>query len=65
MTQSTARFPLYFKNMDERRFDCALILLNKDIQQLLNVSRPNWRLLANHSPMHTLQNLSILLGQHD
>lgn len=31
---ASSQFPLYFKNMEERRFELGVILLNKNIEQV-------------------------------
>ena len=48
-------FPLYMRGMDRYRFDYAVFLLNKDIEQLLGARRPNP--LAVLDLRHTLPNL--------
>jgi len=60
---SFAQFPLFSKGVEERRFECALILLNKNIEHLLNARVEDWRKLVVFS-QNTLENLDILL-QHE
>ena len=31
---ASSQFPLYFKNMEERRFELGVILLNKNIEHV-------------------------------
>ena len=61
---ASSQFPLYFKNMEERRFELGVILLNKNIEQMLQV-----RLSADGSSPYsknmreitfTLENLAVL-----
>jgi len=61
VVQSATQFPLFFRNADEKRFQCGCILLNKNIEHLLNIRCANWHQIAN-SHQNTLENLNILLN---
>jgi hypothetical protein len=63
VVQSFSQFPLFFRNADERRFQCGCILLNKNIEHMLNVRVANWFQHAKHaSSQNTLENLEILIS---
>jgi len=59
--QHFVQFPLFYSKVDQKHFECAVMLLNKNIQHLLNVRVPNWHKMAQHS-QNTLENLDLLLG---
>jgi hypothetical protein len=56
-----ATFPLYYRNVDEKRFEFACVLLNKNIDQLGLVCVPDWtEKISNRTAM--LSNLHLLLS---
>lgn len=59
---ASSQFPLYFKNMEERRFELGVILLNKNIEQIISVRMPSKSPYASHvrENTFTLQNLDAL-----
>jgi len=59
---ASSQFPLYFKNMEERRFEIGVILLNKDIEQLLQACIPTTSPYASYvrELTYTLENLDLL-----
>jgi len=61
VVQSFSQFPLFFKNADERRFQCGCILLNKNIEHMLNVRLTNWHHIAQNA-QNTLENLDLLIA---
>jgi hypothetical protein len=60
--QPNSVFPLYFKNAEERRFECGVFLLNKDVEQLLDERVKDWnKMIGSQAGM--LECLALLLEQ--
>jgi len=58
--QSSPKFPLYSRGVDRTRFEYAVFLLNKNVEQLVNSYNLDVITLR-----HTLPNLQILLSNQD